>query len=147
LIAYLDSSVLLRIVLAQPAALAEWRQLERGATSALAEVECLRSIDRLRLAARLSDTEVARRRDAIYRILDSLEIVELTRPVLARAAQPMPTTLGTQDAIHLATALLWRERSGEHPFLATHDATFALAATASGFRVLGTALPTGSGPN
>lgn len=148
MIAYLDSSVLIRIVLAQPAALAEWRQLRRGVTSALAEVECLRTIDRLRLAAGLTDIEVARRREAIYRVLDSLEIVELTRPVLARAAQPMPTTLGTLDAIHLATALLWRERSGDQPFLATHDAALALAATASGFKVLGSAAPpTGGGPN
>lgn len=143
MIAYLDSSVLLRIVLGQPAALVEWPQLERGVTSALAEVECLRTVDRLRLIASLSDLEVARRREAIYRILDSIEIVELTRPVLARAAQPMPTTLGTLDAIHLATALLWRERSGERLALATHDSALALAATASGFTVLGSGCDSG----
>lgn len=137
MIAYLDASVLLRLVLGQRDALAEWRRIERGVASALAEVECLRTLDRLRLTARLSDAEIARRREAVYRLLDSLEIVELTRPVLARAAQPMPTTLGTLDAIHLATALLWRERSGEPLALATHDAALALAATASGFRVLG----------
>jgi hypothetical protein len=29
------------------------------------------------------------------------------------AAQPMPTELGTLDAIHLATALLWRDTASE----------------------------------
>ena len=70
-------------------------------------------------------------------VLDSLEIVEITRPVLSRAAQPLPTRLGTPDAIHLATAILWQERSGEPLTLATHDSALGLAATASGLRVVG----------
>jgi predicted nucleic acid-binding protein len=136
-IAYLDSSVLLRVVLRQPDALAQWRRIERGVASALVEVECLRTLDRLRVAARLTDRELARRRQAVYRVLDATEIVEVTRPVLARAGQPMPTALGTLDAIHLATALLWREWRGEDLVFATHDAALALAARASGVSVVG----------
>jgi predicted nucleic acid-binding protein len=136
-IAYLDSSVLLRVVLRQPDALAEWRRIERGVASALVEVECLRTLDRLRVAASLTDRELARRRQAVYRVLDATEIVEITRPVLARAAQPMPTALGTLDAIHLATALLWREWRGEDLVFATHDTALALAARASGVAVVG----------
>ncbi|KAA0254111.1 MAG: PIN domain-containing protein [Acidobacteria bacterium] len=86
MIAYLDSSVVLRVVLRQAGALAEWRRVERGVASALVEVECLRTLDRLRLAARLTDREVARRREAVYRVLESSEVVEPTRPVLARAS-------------------------------------------------------------
>ncbi len=36
MIAYLDSSVLLRVALAQPDALDPWRDVERGVTSELA---------------------------------------------------------------------------------------------------------------
>jgi len=136
-IAYLDSSVLLRVVLRQRDALPDWRRVERGVASALVEVECLRTLDRLRLAAGLTDREISRRREAVFRVLDAVEIVELTRPVLSRASQPMPTALGTLDAIHLATALLWRESRGEELVFATHDAALGLAARASGVPVIG----------
>jgi uncharacterized protein len=137
--AYLDSSVLLRKVLRQAGALREWAAIRTGVASALAETECLRTLDRLRLRARLSDRELARRRETVYRLLDSIEVVEVTAPVLARAAQPLPTELGTLDAIHLATALLWREHSGGELVMATHDAALATAARASGLTVVGDA--------
>lgn len=101
-----DSSVLLRKVLRQPGSLSEWGTIQTGVASALAETECLRTLDRLRLWARLSDTDLARRRETIFRLFESLEVVDVTASVLARAAHPMPTDLGTLDAIHLATALL-----------------------------------------
>ena len=139
MIAYLDSSVLLRVVLGQRDALPGWRRVKRGIVSSLVEVECLRTLDRLRLAVGLSDRELARRRQAVFRILETTEVVELTRPVLARAAQPFPTTLGIFDALHLATALLWREWRGEDLVFATHDGALARAARASGLVVAGVA--------
>ena len=75
MIAYLDSSVLLRLVLGQRNALKEWRTIEQGVASALVEVECLRTLDRLRLAERLGDDQIALRREAIYRMLDAMEVV------------------------------------------------------------------------
>ena len=111
-IAYIDSSVLLRIVLRQPNALKLWPTIEQGIGSALLEVECLRTLDRLRFAEGLADDEIAVRREAVFWLIEAMEIVELTRPVLARAAQALPTALGTLDAIHLATALLWQEQNG-----------------------------------
>lgn len=57
--------------------------------------------------------------------------------MLARAAQPMPTELSTLDAIHLATALLWRERATAELVMATHDAALGTAARAFGLRVVG----------
>jgi predicted nucleic acid-binding protein len=54
-IAYVDSSVLLRLVLRQPGALKEWSSVEEGVTSALTQVECLRTLDRLRIVERISD--------------------------------------------------------------------------------------------
>lgn len=63
--------------------------------------------------------------------------MEPTRPILSRAAQPLPVTLGTLDAMHLATALVWREVSQAVVVLATHDARLALAARAVGFDTIG----------
>ena len=49
----------------------------------------------------------------------------------------MPTELGTLDAIHLATALLWKESTGSDLVMATHDTALGLAATAHGLIVVG----------
>ena len=65
------------------------------------------------------------------------ELVELSRPVLGRASQPFPTPLGSLDAIHLATALIWREQESAGTVLATHDAALAVGARASGLPVIG----------
>jgi len=137
MIAYLDSSVLLRVVLGQENRLDEWQAIEAGVASGVVEVECLRTLDRLRLTEGVDEKELAVRREAIYRLLETLEIVEPTRLVLHRAAQPLPTSLGTLDAIHLATASLWQEARGHELFMATHDQALALAARASGLRVVG----------
>ena len=137
MIAYVDTSVLLRVALGQADALPEWRQVDRGVTSALTRVEGLRTLDRLRLRAHLADAEVARRRAIILQLLDSLELVEVDSLVLDRAAQPQPTEVGTLDAIHLATALLWRETISTQLVMATHDVALATAAQAHGFTVVG----------
>ena len=137
MIAYVDASVLLRVALGQPNALPEWRKIDRGVASALVMTESLRTLDRLRLRANLSDAEVAIRRAAILALVDSLELVEIDFAVLTRAAQPMPTELGTLDAIHLATALLWKETTGADLVMATHDGALALGAQAHGLVVLG----------
>jgi predicted nucleic acid-binding protein len=138
MIVYLDSSILLRRLLGQPGHLREWRLVRTGVSSRIAEVEGLRTLDRLRLQAGLPDERIASLREGLYRILGSLEIVEVTRAVLTRAAQPSPTMLGTLDALHLSSALLWRERTGKNLALATHDEALALSARAHGFKTLGT---------
>ena len=130
MIAYVDASVLLRVAMGQPDALPEWRRIERGIASALILTERLRTLGRLRLRARLSDEDVATRRGTILRLIASLELVELDEVVLERAAQPMPTELGTLDALHLATAVLWREMSRDDLVMATHDTALGLAARA-----------------
>lgn len=137
MIAYVDASVVLRLALGQPNALAEWPKVQRGVSSALITTESLRTLDRLRLRAKLPDAEVATRRAAVLSLIESLEVVELDRTVLDRAAQPMPTELGTLDAIHLATALLWKGMTGEDLSMATHDEALGMAAKAHGLPVIG----------
>jgi len=140
MIAYVDSSVLLRVALAQPDALPEFRRIEQGVSSALVATESLRTLDRLRLRAGLTDAEVARRRATILALIASLDIVEVDAVVLDRAAQPMPTELGTLDAIHLSTALLWKEMVGGPLTMATHDVALAVAARAHGLTIAGVSL-------
>ncbi|MGQ0722875.1 MAG: PIN domain-containing protein [Candidatus Eiseniibacteriota bacterium] len=137
MIAYIDSSVLLRVLLGQEGRLGEWKKIETGVASALVEVECLRTLDRLRLAARVPESEIAVRREGVFRLLEAMEVVEPSWPILRRASQPLPAALGTLDAIHLATAMSWQESRGAALVMATHDAALALAARASGLRVVG----------
>ncbi len=138
MIVYLDSSVIVRRLLRQPGSLPEWRLVRTAVSSRLTEVECLRTLDRLRWEALLTEAKLAALREACYAILGSVEIVEVTRTILSRAAQPSPTSLGTLDAIHLSSALIWSERTRKSLVLATHDEALAAGARASGLRALGT---------
>jgi predicted nucleic acid-binding protein len=103
----------------------------------LIATESRRTLDRLRLRTRLADREISKRRSTILASIESLDLVEIDGTVLKRAAQPIPTELGTLDAIHLATALLWNETTGVALVMATHDPALALAAEAHGLTVVG----------
>lgn len=137
MIAYLDASVVLRLVLGEPNQLAEWKRVERAVASALTEVECLRTLDRLSRLGALSTDELAERRTAVYRLLEAVEVVDVSRPVLRRASEPFSTPLGTLDAIHLSTAINWRDARSSDLAMATHDKSLATAARATGLRVIG----------
>jgi predicted nucleic acid-binding protein len=133
---YVDSSVVLRIVLGEPGALPVWRRIRRAISSQLVGLECLRTIDRARIRLVLDDAEVAERRASVREVLAGIDMVPIDSAVLERAADPFPTTLGSLDAIHLASALLARAQVHDLQ-LATHDVELAIAARAVGFPVLG----------
>lgn len=137
MIVYLDTSVLLRRLLRRPDALSGWGRVRLGVTSRLAETEGLRTLDRKRLETPSAEGAIARLRDEYFRLIEGLEVVEVTRSILARAAQPQSVAVGTLDAIHLASALVWRERMQRNLVFATHDSSLALAARAAGLRVIG----------
>lgn len=137
MIAYLEASIVLRLVLGEPDRLAQWPQVERAVASTLTEVECLRTLDRLARRGLLPNDEVASRRGAVFRLLEGCTVVDVSRSVMRRAGEPYPTPLGTLDAIHLATALAWREGTGDPLVMATHDRELALAAGAMGLAVVG----------
>lgn len=137
MIAYLDASVALRLVLGEPNRLAEWKRVDSAVASALTEVECLRTLDRLSRLGALSAEELAERRTAIYRLLESVEVVDVGRPVLRRASEPFSTPLGMLDAIHLSTAIAWRDARGADLTMATHDKALATASRALGLPVVG----------
>ena len=138
MIAYIDTSALLRIILREPGAIEELRTYDGLVSSELIAVESARTIDRLRIQGALTMEEAAVRTAAVNEWLEAIDLVLLRSPVLSRAGDPMPMPIGTLDAIHLATALIWRERMGPLPEMATHDSALGAAARAFGFDVRGT---------
>ena len=137
MIAYVDTSVLLRVVLGQPDRLAEWRRIETAVTSALTEVEALRTLDRQARQGKLPEHALPARRGLAIELLERIERVDLGPAILRRAADPFPTPLGTLDALHLSTALLWSQARDTPLVLATHDAQLAGAAQAMGMKTIG----------
>jgi predicted nucleic acid-binding protein len=134
---YVDSSVVLRIVLGEPRRLRIWSKITNPVSSELIKLECLRTIDRARIRLGLADKAVSRHRAAALEILERFTLVALDSTVLERASEPFPTLLGSLDAIHLTSALLARGEFDELS-LATHDDELAVAARAVGFEVHGT---------
>jgi predicted nucleic acid-binding protein len=134
--AYVDSSVLLRVVLGEPGRLKIWSKLTNPMSSELIRLECMRTIDRGRIRLGLDDRSVAKQRSAVIETIDTLRLISLDRLILDRSAEPFPTSLGSLDAIHLASALLAREQF-QDLILATHDDELGLAAQAVGFPVQG----------
>ena len=136
MIAYVDTSVLLRIAFDEPGPLAAWRDIDRPISSELTRLEALRAIDRARYLRNMDEPTIAERRAGILALLDGMELVGLDRGILERASLPFPTSVATLDALHLATALVLREEVDDLAF-ATHDRSLGIAAHALGFTVEG----------
>jgi predicted nucleic acid-binding protein len=73
-IAYLDTSALLRLVLREPGALEDLRSCEAFVSSELLAVEALRSLDRLRLQGALTAEEAAARRAVVTEWLEAVDL-------------------------------------------------------------------------
>jgi predicted nucleic acid-binding protein len=137
MIAYVDASVILRLVLQQPDSLTAVFDFDDRLTSFLTEVECLRAIEAARLRRRPSMDESGERRQVAYRHLRRMRRLMPSLSILRRAGEPYPVPLKTLDAVHLATALTWRDRRAPDLVLATHDHQLGRAALALGFEVVG----------
>jgi predicted nucleic acid-binding protein len=139
-IVYLDSSVILRIVLKEPNELHSWNEISHGVTSEISTVECHRVLYRLNASGRLSDSAFPLARNYADQILLRLTVVNITPELMQTAGGPLPGALGTLDAIHLVSAMNFRDRlADDEPPLsfATHDRALAVAAALSKFDVLG----------
>jgi predicted nucleic acid-binding protein len=136
MIAYIDTSVVLRPLLGQTKVL-NWRRWGSAYSSEIFGLEARRVIDRLRLESALDDLGVAEAHLELARIDPFIGRVPLTRAVLHRAALPIPTIVKTLDAIHLTSALMLQEAKGGPLIFATHDRQQAIAARCLGFEVLG----------
>jgi len=133
---YVDTSVVLRILLREPNPVGIWGQWNKAYSSELWRVEALRTVDRLRLTHEISDSEVAQLVHEIQITHETFAIHPVTNQIFRRASETFPTVVGTLDAIHLATALSIREIENIDCLL-THDSQLATAGRSLGFEVNG----------
>jgi predicted nucleic acid-binding protein len=133
---YIDSSVLLRVILGAADALEEWPRITQMFSSDLLQIECMRTLERLRVVDRVDPQLIAFQRDVVMAVVSRARLSELSPLLVRRAGHPLPVPLKTLDAIHLVTANWWRERVTDLAF-ATHDLQLARAAREAGFQVLG----------
>ena len=134
---YVDTSALIRVVLSETAALEELREADRIVSSELLAVEARRTIDRLHRQSVLTPPEMTKRLEDLGDWLEAIDLVLLRSAILSRAGDPLPIPVGTLDAIHLATALVWRERTQEPLTMATHDTALATVARTYALPVIG----------
>lgn len=125
------------MVLHAPEEQPQLSQVSAVVTSVLTRVECLRAIERLRLTTRPRPEITFSRYSALQALLSRAEALRIDAAVLDRASEPFQVVIKTLDAIHLATALLWREQNRTPLLFATHDHQLARAARAVEFEVIG----------
>ena len=125
---YLDSSALVKLVLAEAesAALLEYLIAKPACvTSELAHVEVIRAARRA-----AADPAVEQRAE---RVMASFEILKITSEILARAARLEPRTLRSLDAVHLASALTL---GADLAAMIVYDAALGTVATSCGVNVM-----------
>lgn len=137
MIVYLDTSVILEVLLRQGKPIGVWGEWDAAYSSELSGVEARRVIDRLRLESALDDDGVAEAHVELAHLEASIGRIPVTRPVLRRAGLPLATVVKTLDAIHLSSALLFQERRGTSLDFVTRDAQQGRAARALGFNCIG----------
>jgi hypothetical protein len=119
---YIDSSVALAGLL-EPRSPPERLWQERLVSSQLLEYEVWNRVHAYNLANSVGNEARA--------LLLRVGMVEMTRSVLARAVESLPTPLRTLDSLHLATVDFLRGR-GEAVELASYDNRLIAAAQALG---------------
>jgi uncharacterized protein len=123
---YLDSSAVVKLVIAEPESAALRAYLRRRrplVSSALARTEVLRAL----LPA--GERALSRGRDVLRRV----DLVRINDRVLEAAGTVQPANVRSLDAIHLVTAQLLGEDLGQ---LITYDDRMADAATQMGLRAV-----------
>jgi predicted nucleic acid-binding protein len=93
--AYLDTSVVLRVLFGEPHPIRIWGKWETAYSSALWRVEALRTVDRLRLTRDITDSEVAALVENIGVVHGTLALHPVSEEILRRASQTFPTVVGT----------------------------------------------------
>lgn len=135
--AYVDASVVLRLALGEGNRTVDPTRYDSLCTSSLTEVECRRTLDRIRVLSASNTDFYAERLSVARSLLARVNVIDLSPVLLRRAGQHLPVPLGTLDAIHLATALSIGESTAEPFVLATHDRALARAARAVGLEATG----------
>lgn len=131
---YLDSSMVLGHILGEAGRVLRFKPRLGLYTSELTRIECLRTLDRLRLLNQWTDKEVIFRLGKLQEMGDYFNEVSLQPSILKRAGMPLPVPVKTLDALHLATALELTDEIKEKLIFLTHDVQQSVAAVACGFQ-------------
>jgi predicted nucleic acid-binding protein len=135
--AYVDSSVILGVVFGERNRLLAFERFENTVASVVMFVECRRAIDRARLAPATARKTIGTPQSRFLQAVERIEFIELDHNIVAIAAQPFGFAIKSLDAVHLATAIDWRQRVNQDLLFATHDLRLAAAARRVGFPVVG----------
>ena len=133
---YLDTSVALRFLFRQPNALDIPKDGEL-ISSAIFRVECFRTLGRIYQLKQNSPDQILEARTAMYMMFDTMKLVDVNRIVLERASQAFEFPIKTLDAIHLSTAMLYREEFETPVTMLTHDQQLSRAAQMQNIKTQG----------
>jgi len=134
MVAYLDSSLVLRHILLGETTIEHALACGSIVSSELMEIECRRVIHRARLQGELDDEGMVTATLRLEKLLRGISLIELSSTVKKRAMEAFPVTIRTLDALHLSSALVFAEQSyGEKPLLFSHDTGMNRCAIALGF--------------
>ncbi len=138
--AYFDSSAVSKLYLDEPGSAAVQQTLascDRAICSRLAEVEVPSAIWRAQRNQRVLESQADLLTSKFRTEFGSLfDLIGITTGVLSKAVELLRRhPLAAYDAVHLASALLVRERVGEPMLFVVLDRRLAAAARAEGFTV------------
>ncbi len=132
MIVYLDSSFVIRRLLGVGEPAEFWGKWEKAYASTLMRTECCRAANKLRLDGKLDDAGRARLGAWIETVCNTVTQIPVTDAVLKRAAEAYPVSVGTLQAIHLATLQELEAVHGVKCVLASDDDGLISAASALG---------------
>ena len=135
--AYIDASVLLRVLLNESEKLKSVVEYQDLISSELLRLECMRVLYRYRMTGHFSDQSLGKKITEANELFDEISLIPVTRLILQRATMPTPTILGTLDSLHFASAQVWMERKNATLTMLTHDEQLKSACLAVGIAVEG----------
>ena len=130
---YLDSAFVIRRLLGAGSDSGIWGKWDKAYASTLMRTECFRAANMLRLEGKIDDDGRARLGSWIETVCASVVQVPVTEAVMRRAADAWPVSVGTLQAIHLATMQELEAVHGVKCEIASDDAALVKAARALGF--------------
>ena len=134
MVAYMDSSVILRHILLGEESIRHALACERVVTSELTEIECRRVLHRYRMGGHLDDDGFVAAADRFELVQAGISVLALSSAVKTRAMGAFPVTVKTLDALHLATAAVFAQSYREHSLLLfSHDTAMNRCAAALGY--------------
>lgn len=137
MVAYLDSSLVLRHILLGEETIMEAFLCGNVIASELLEIECRRVLHRYRLQGDLNDESFVEAVQRLDSILEGITLLALTPSIKKKAAGAFPVVIKTLDALHLASALEYIDKfSPDRLTMFSHDSGLNRCAAAMGILTL-----------